>query len=710
MKKNTPQVLLLGLIVCIGSLLVAWIEQKPEDNGWGTYKADGNSSSYSPLTQVDVNNVDQLKLAWKFDFTDKKSGIADNIQCNPIIVDGVMYSTSTNTWVYANDAATGKLLWSYDPNDGKDIGGRNRAVTYWANGNDKRIIFSAANFLIALNAKTGKPIPTFGQNGKVNMNYGLRDAPEKIQVSMSSPGIVYKNLIIVGSRLADFYGAPPGYIRAYNCMTGKLIWIFHTIPKPGEKGYDTWPPEAHKINGGTNSWAGMAIDAKRGMVFMSLGSPTYDFYGADRKGTNLYGNCVLALDAATGKYKWHFQTVHHDIWDYDLPSPPNLVTVKQGGKTIEAVAQTSKQGFVFILNRDNGKSLFPIEERPVPASNIPGEEANPTQPFPLKPKPFARQQITENDLTHYSDKDHEALLKQFRAMRNEGLFTPPDLTKETIMFPGTRGGAEWGGSAFDPVTSHLYIRSNEAPDIITMSKLKTEATTQTVTEYGKTVYQKHCVACHGQDLKGVPGTFPSLINLKKTKTQSLVLEKIRIGGGQMPAYKGILNAKEEDAIIKFLFEVEDKTLIEIAGETKERYANRTGYRTWKDPSGNPAIKGPLGTLNALNLSTGEYDWQIPLGFDPKLNVDRENNTGMEGKSGPTITAGGLLFIGGSLDNKLRAFDKKTGKLLWETTLPSNNNANVSTYQVKGVQYVSLIVGGTAESPSGSIMTFALPGK
>lgn len=601
---------------------------------WSIYKADENSSNYSPLNQITTANVSELQPAWTFTIHDKLAGSKPGTsQCNPIIIDGVLYATSANQWAYAVNAATGKQVWSFNPLDGRETGEVNRGLTYWENGDDTRILMSANNFLFALDSRTGKPISSFGENGKVNLKIGLRDAGKDFYVSSTSPGIIYKNLIIMGCRVPDIYGAQPGYIRAYDCRTGKLVWTFHTVPLPGEPGYETWLPDSYKVVGGVNNWAGMSIDSRRGMVFLALGSPSYDFYGKDRKGSNLYGNCVLALNAATGKHIWHFQTVHHDMWDYDLPAPPALVTIRHNGKQIDAVAQITKQGFVFVFNRETGESLFPIEERKVPASNLPGEEAFPTQPFPLKPQPFARQLITEADLTNYSPADHDSLVKKFRSMRYEGLYTPPDL-KGTLMLPGTRGGGEWGGAAFDSATNILYIKSNDAPDLITI----------------------------------VRGTKQASTELTATSQLSTVNRNAR----------------------------------------PDQFANSTGYITWKDPSGNPAITPPWGTLNALNLATGEYEWQIPLGNDSLRQKNGKPETGQEGKAGPIVTAGGVLFISGTEDKKLRAFDKATAKLLWQTTLPALANATACTYQVGGKQYLAISVGGTSENPSGSIMAFALP--
>jgi len=607
---------------------------------WSVYKADANSSNYSPLDQINVSTVNKLKLAWTFEMEDTSAGSKPGTsECNPIIVDGVLYATSAKQWAYAVNAATGEKIWSFDPFNGEAGSEVNRGLTYWEDSEDKRILFSANNQLFALDATTGKSVTSFGNNGVVDLRVGLRDTTEDIFVSSTSPGIIYKDLIIMGCRVPDVYGAQPGYIRAYNCVTGKLVWTFHTVPQPGEAGYETWPKEAYKTVGGVNNWAGMSLDIARGIVFLGLGSPSYDFYGMDRKGgTNLYGNCVLALKAATGEHVWHFQTVHHDMWDYDLPAPPNLVKVNRDGKIIDAVAQITKQGFVFVLNRENGESLFPIEERKVPASYLPGEEAWPTQPFPVKPKPFARQWITEADLTNYSAADHDSIVKKFRSMRYEGLYTPPDL-KGTLQLPGTRGGGEWGGAAFDPATNFLYIKSNDAPDIITI-------------------------------VKGDKGKGSNESNQQQKQVSQL-------------------ETKDRNA-------------------RADQYLNATGYKTWKDPSGNPAITPPWGTLHALNLSTGEYEWQIPLGNDKTRQEKDAPETGQEGKAGPVVTAGGLIFISGTADNKLRALEKSSGKLLWETTLPALANATACTYQTNGKQYVALSVGGTKENPSGFVMAFSLP--
>ena len=704
-------------VVCLLIPLVIVTEgcQDVETQGrtWASYKADEGSSSFSPLDQINVSNVSQLQNAWTFQTNDLPQGERPvSSQSNPIVIDGVMYANSAKQTVYAINAQTGEQIWTFKALAEGEPSAASRGVTYWEKGSDKRILYSAGNYLIAIDAQTGKLISSFGVNGRVNLNVGVRDDPDNISVTLTTPGRIFKDLIIIGSRLPDLYGAPPGYVRAYNVKTGELAWTFHTIPHPGEPGYETWPPDAWKYAGGVNCWAGMSVDSERGMVFLALGSPSYDFYGADRIGANLYGNSVLALDAATGHYKWHFQTVHHDIWDYDLPCPPNLVTLKQDGKDIAAVAQATKHGFIFVLDRETGEPIFPVEERKVPPSHLPGEEAYPTQPFPLKPKPFVRQSMTEDDLSDYSQEDHEAIVEKFRSVRYEGLFTPPDL-KGTLAMPATRGGANWGGGAFDPNTNYLYIRGHNLPEIQTMVDADKHFAAQNNTrfELGRVTYEKHCVACHGTDKKGVL-SFPSIADVKERVSEEETLGKIRQGSGQMPGYKGVLTDREESAIMAFLYDKRDAVVEESKTSGKDekpvRYMNITPYRAWRGPSGNPALKPPWATLSALNLSTGEYEWQIPIGNDEKLQEEGAPPTGLLARSGPVVTAGGLVFISGAADRKLWAFDKESGELLWETTLPAANNANICTYAVAGKQYLALSVGGTEENPSGSLMAFALP--
>jgi quinoprotein glucose dehydrogenase len=720
---NRRNVLLLSLFV----LLITGC-QSDHNNGWSwsVYKADAESSSYSPLDQINKENVDQLQVAWTFTPKDAPEGARfGSSESNPIIIDGVMFSTSARHRLYAINANNGQQIWSFDPFYGERGGGVSRGVTYWENGNDKRILFTAGDQLFAVDALTGKLITDFGNEGKVSMNKGLRGDPELISVIPTSPGIVYKDLLIMGAEVSELDGAEPGYIRAYNIRSGKLEWTFHTIPWPGEPGYETWPKDAWKYSGGVNNWAGMSLDEKRGMVFLALGSPSYDFYGADRKGKNLFGNSVVALDAETGQYIWHFQTVHHDLWDYDLPAPPNLVTIERDGKKIDAVAQTSKIGFLYMFHRETGEPLFPIEEREVPASNVPEEETWPTQPFPLKPAPYARQFITKDDLSNYSQASNDSLLAKFNSLRYEGLFTPPD-TKGTLMLPGTRGGSSWGGGAFDPATGVIYIKSNDSPEISLLKKIEPQkgASNQTDFKQGMVFYTNYCMSCHGEDKNGQEPDYPSLVGLEINMERKEVLSKIKQGGGKMPGFASVVSGKE-DAIIAYLFGQEDKEFAREEASIKEiqnnktankeaepdtltRYLNLTAYGHFRDAQGRPSIKPPWGTLNAINLNTGDYEWRIPVGNYSNLQGKDAPETGTGGSAGPIVTAGGLVFLGGTKDKKLRAFNKATGELLWETTLPAIATSTPSTYFSGGKQYLALSVAGNEEEPGGYIIAYALP--
>lgn len=725
-KKN----IYITRILCLFfSLFFFGCSREEHSSGWSVYKADNESSSYSKLDEINGNNVNRLSVAWTFYPDDAVDTFhRGGSECNPIIIDNIMYFTSARHRVYAVNATSGKKVWSFDPFNGEEGGGVNRGVTFWHSGKDKRILFTAGDHLFAVDALTGKLILSFGNNGKVSLNEGMRDAPDKISVIPTSPGIVYKDLLILGTEVSELYGAQPGYERAYNIKTGKLIWTFHTVPKPGETGYDTWPKDAWKYAGGTNDWAGMSLDEERGMVFLALGSPSYDSYGADRQGKNLFGNCVVALNAATGKLIWYFQTVHHDLWDYDLPAPPNLVTVEKDGKKIDAVAQVSKVGFLYLLDRVTGKSLFPVEERKVPASDVPGEEAWPTQPFPLKPLPFSRQIMTRDDLSDFSPSSHDILLKQFNSFRYEGLFTPPSI-RGSISFPATTGGAEWGGAAYDKQTGILYVKSNESPEIALLQKIEPGKESSNIMIKGKNLYSTYCAGCHGRRLEGIQQSdYPSLIGIKSRLSKETIIKKIQNGNGKMPAFKTVLNGGDEDAIVGYLFGDKKKysatedNLLEVqrneqASETLSkhadtdnagvRYLNIKAYRQFRDPEGHPAVKPPWGTLNAIDLNTGDYIWKIPAGNFPDLQKPGDEPTGTQSSPGPIVTKGGLVFLGGTSDKKFMAFDKGTGKLLWETTLPAVSTGTPCTYYSNGKQFVSVAVGGDKDHPGGSVITFVL---
>lgn len=716
-------------------LLICITGCNPGENqkgSWSVYKADAAGSNYSALRQINNKNVDRLKVSWIFDPNDAQGNSGwYGSQSNPIVIDSVMYVTSKLNRLYALRAATGEKIWSFDPFSGGQHtgeGGQSRGVVYWQDKQDKRILFTAGHYLFAVDAITGKAINSFGKDGKVNLNVGMRDDPDKITVVATSPGIIYKNLIILGAWSSDSEQGIPGYNRAFDVRTGELVWTFHTIPLPGEAGYETWPKDAWKYVGAANDWGGMTLDEKRGIVFSATGSASYDYFGANRIGQNLFANCVIAIEAATGKRLWHFQTVHHDLWDYDLPAAPNLVTIHKDGKKVDAVAQLSKTGFVYILNRETGEPVYPIEERPVPASDVPGEEAWSTQPFPLKPKPFSRQYITEADLSDFTESGHDFLVNALRSYRYEGIFTPPSL-KGSLSLPASVGGAEWGGGAYDKETGILYVKSNNQAEIALLKDAdELGELTQSHSPYqeGKIIYATYCSACHG-DQKAGSGNFPPLINIQKRLSQEAALNLIKKGSGKMPSFAGIIRSpRMEKAIIDFLYELKDDKFVnrkpssvdkgrdsiideEHRKEKKPeiKYRNVTAYRSFTDPDGNPGIKPPYGVLNAINLNTGEYEWETPVGTDPKLQKAGEPPTGLVSMTGPMTTAGGLVFLGGTRDKKFRAFDKKDGKQLWETELPGVGSSNASTYSVNGKQYIAISVSPNEKYPSGCVVVFSL---
>lgn len=440
---------------------------------WPVYGSDAATSRYSTLKQIDRSNVSRLKTAWTFHTGDKTDRPKTQIQCTPIVIDGVMYITSAQLKVMALRADTGKLLWSYDPFatlDDDNPRGVSRGVTYWTDGSEKRILFTYRARLVSLDAKTGKPAAAFGDNGQVDLRQGLDRDVTDLAYYVTTPGTIYKDLLILGSTTGEGpRPSAPGHVRAFDVRTGKQKWIFHTIPHPGEFGYDTWPKDAYKYAGGTNVWGGLTLDEKRGMVFLATGSPTFDFWGGDRVGNNLFGNSVVALDANTGRRIWHYQVVHHDVWDYDLPTSPSLITLKRDGQTIDAVAQVSKMGFVFVFDRVTGKPLFPIEERPVPASDVPGEVLSKTQPFPLKPPPLSRQRLTEDELTNITPEKRAYVLERFKKLRSGGIYLPPSM-QGTLIYPGFNGGANWGGASTDPENGLLFINSNESVNWTTIIK------------------------------------------------------------------------------------------------------------------------------------------------------------------------------------------------------------------------------------------------
>lgn len=694
----------------LGALLIgaaACVRHDERSVDWQVTGGEPGNSRYSTLDQINRDNVATLRAAWTYHTGDMPAAHSE-IQATPIAVDGVLYATTPALAVIALRADSGTLIWKFDPfADHPRESHVNRGVVYWTDGEERRIFFTAGRRLYALDARTGQPARAFGNLGSLDLAAGLgRDVAGAYLVA-TSPGVVYKDLLIQGTRVGEEEGSAPGDVRAYDARTGRIRWTFHTIPRPGEFGYDTWPAGAWQTVGGANSWPGMAIDTTRGVVYIPTGSATPDFYGGDRAGANLFANTLLALDANTGKRIWHFQSVHHDVWDRDLPAAPNLVTLTSGGKRVDALAQITKSGFVFVFDRASGKPLFPIDERPVPESDLNGEQTWPTQPFPRKPSPFARQAMTDSDLTTLSADAHAAALERFHTMRSGSLFTPPS-REGTIVLPGFDGGGEWGGAAVDAKTGVLYVNASDVPWIAAMREVAKVPEAKRRQRTGTAVYAAACASCHGKDRRGI-GRAPSLLGVGDHMTAEQLQRVIELGRGFMPSFAN-LHDNDKRAVMEYLLGVRHVALAPAQfhpAKAKSPYEFE-GYERWRDSAGYPAIKPPWGTLSAIDLNTGEYRWRISLGEHPELKDHAP--TGAEQYGGPIVTAGGLVFIAATQDAKFRAFDKSTGKLLWETTLPAAGYATPSTFAVRGKQYVVIAAGGgKLGTPSGdAYVAYALP--
>ncbi len=589
---------------------------------WG-YGGGPEQTRYSRLTQINRANVKQLDVAWVYD-----TGEPGALQTQPIVAGDVLYGYTPTHKAFAVNAATGAPLWTFD--SGIRGTGPNRAVMYWAEGTERRVFAAVGDRIYALDAATGTPIATFGSGGHIDLRENLGRDPATQGVRLTTPGTIYKDLMIVGGRVGEALPTSPGDIRAYDVRSGALRWSFHTIPHPGELGYDTWPKRAWEYSGAANSWAGMAVDERRGLVYVPTGSAASDFYGADRLGDDLFANSLIALDAATGKRVWHFQFVRHDLWDRDLPSPPTLVTIRRDGRTIDAVAQATKHGFVFVFDRATGEPVFPIEYRKFPATAVPGDVASETQPVPTQPAPFARQLLTPDLLTGRTPAVHQWALDQFQGFRSEGQFVPLGLDKQTVVFPGFDGGAEWGGQAFDPETGLYYVNAN---DLAWTGGLAPNTGGQS----GQGLYLQHCAVCHRDDRLGTPPQIASLVGIGERRTFADLLTVVRQGAGRMPGFP-LLDATAVNAIVQFVLTGQDAPAGGRGGAARGNATVHplinnsfrfTGYRKFVDPDGYPATAPPWGTLNAINLNTGEYAWKIPLGEYPELVRQGLRNTGSE---------------------------------------------------------------------------------
>ncbi len=685
---------------------------------WSVTGGDPGNTRYSRLDQINRTNVSRLRVAWVYHTGDSPMG---QIQATPIVVDGVMYTTTPALAVIAVRADSGTLIWRFDPFAKRPRESHvNRGVVYWSDGVDRRIFFSAGRRLYSLDAGTGRPVAAFGDSGWVDLAAGLgRDVGDAYIVA-TSPGVVYQDLLIQGTRVGEEEGSAPGDIRAYDVRTGKIRWTFHTVPRPGEVGYDTWPADAWKTAGGANSWPGMSVDVARGIVYIPTGSATPDFYGGARIGQNLFANTLLALDARTGKRIWHFQTVHHDLWDRDLPAAPNLLQVTRNGARVDAVAQITKSGFVFVFDRQTGSPLFPIEERAVPGSDLNGEQTWPTQPVPLLPAPFARQSISESDLTDLTPSARAAAVSRFRTLRHDALFAPPS-KQGTVVLPGFDGGGEWGGAAVDREGGVIYVNGSDVPWIAAMREAAQIVPSSGTVRSGEEVYAASCASCHGADRRGKDRA-PSLVDVGSRLSPRQINDVLERGRGFMPSFAR-LPELEKQAVLAYLLNRAAPSLVGAPSRSVSASATPAavptapsspyefvGYERWRDSAGYPAIKPPWGTLSAIDLNDGHYLWRIPLGEHSALTAKGVPPTGTEQYGGPIVTAGGLVLIAATMDEKFRAFDKSTGKLLWQASLPAAGYATPSTYAVRGKQYVVIAAGGgkVGTKSGDSYVAFALP--
>lgn len=710
---------------------------------WTQYGGGPDQSRYFDASEINPGNVGQLEVAWNYP-------TEDNIpyMFQPIVVDTLMYVLGKNSSLIALSVATGKEVWIHTNLQGLT----RRGVNYWqsSDGKDRRLVFTLNNSLQEIDAISGKTITNFGDSGYVDLRAGLDREPSSIRRMQSMmPGVIYKDYIIIGSAPGEGYFSAPGHIRAYNIITGKLEWTFHTIPHPGEFGYETWPKDAYKYVGGVNVWSEMSVDHGRGIVFLPLGSPTYDYYGADRKGSNLFGNSLVALDAKTGKRIWHYQTVHHDIWDYDLASAPQLITVNRDGKKIDAVAIATKHGFVMVFNRETGEPIFPIEEKPFPASEMPGEEAWPTQPISSLPN-FTRHEVTRETLNPFFPDDiREKWLKRLDSAKS-GLYIPPSDKYETIMMPGALGGANYGNTASDPKNGLMYILTQEHASIYKLNRVEPPKITMSDEEVSKvkTYYEANCQSCHGDKMQGLVG--PSLVNIGQSMFYDEFKNIVTNGKGRMP---GLVHVDEQTmaSLFRYMGGIPRSfnfgrrmgggkisgPVVDSGGATIKPDVSRspamTDYPQDVDHPENRYITDygtewmglaspPWSSIYAYDLNTGTVKWTVPVGEDSAY-VKGDKTKGAPGgvlRKGMVVTSTGLVFATAK-GGKLYAFDAASGKILWETTLSYEVWGQPMMYTHKGKQY--LVVNASANFTPDSYnhsakpgalkkgyVAFALPGK
>ncbi len=691
------------------AFLAARAKAAPPEREWRTYLGDLASRQWSPLRQIDRTNVTRLEVAWTYSSGEPTSPTLQ-LQFNPLVVRGVLYGSSPDLVLFALDASSGRELWRFDPGVDAWAAIPSRGAAYWRNteGTDERILFGASRYLYAVDARSGRLIRTFGDAGRLDLTEGLgRDvSDDPLGVVVTTPATIFEDLILIGGRVNEMAGAAPGHVRAFDVRTGTLRWTFRTIPGPGELGAETWPADAWRTAGGANAWAGITVDAERGLAFVPTGSATPDFYGAARAGDNLFANCLVALDARTGERVWHRQLVRHDLWDRDLPSPPNLVEVERAGVRIPAVAQTTKTGDTFVFHRETGEPLFPMREEPVVGEAVVGEHPAASQPIPVLPEPFVRQQFSSELVSDRRPEITARLRERVAGMRHGSLFMPPS-TVGTIMMPGTDGGAEWGGAAWSAATNTLFVNANQVASILQVVERAGE------THLAGEAYLGLCAGCHGLDMRGDGASVPSLLDVDERLGFFEYYDVIRNGRGRMPPAAGFLPWWQMLAVAWTLYglDEEDAPSNWASGDGPRSFAN-AGYQNLRDVDGLPGTKPPWGTLTAIDLVSGRHRWQVALGDYPEILAEGKRGLGAENYGGPVVTASGLLFIAATPDAKLRAFATDTGQLLWEDALPHPGFATPAVYEADGRQFVVVAAGGgKLQQPSGdAYVAYALPDR
>ena len=764
MRKRilVPALLLLAAVATVSrievesSLQAQTVREKP----WSAYGGHADSSRYFDSKNITKQNVQQLQVAWSYPFGDTVF--------HPIVIHGTIYGRGRSSSLVALDARTGKELWIREGMQAMTT----RGVNYWESkdGKDRRLIFSMNDYLQEIDAVTGKVISTFGNDGVVDLREGLGRDPLSIgRVQSGTPGQVFENLILLGSAPGEGYMSPPGDLRAFDILTGKQVWSFHTVPHPGEFGYDTWPKDAWKYIGGTNSWGEISIDEKRGVAYFPTGSPTFDYYGADRIGMNLFSDCLIALDARTGKRLWHFQTTHHDLWDFDNNSAPQLTTIRKDGRTLDVVALANKNGFLFVFDRETGEPIWPIEERPVPKSEMPGEQTWPTQPFPTNPPPFVKQSFTKDDispLNNMTAQQRETFMERFESAVNLGLYTPIS-EKWTLHIPGSNGGALFGTTSAEPSSGMVYVVGQNNPALIRLYKPgegprggggggNRGAANPALP--GEAIYQRQCRQCHGENREG-SGTVPSLLTLAGRQDAAAIGAVVTNGRGQMPA-NAQLGPEEMDQLITFLLSptgggargggargggggqrggaaagsgAPPELLVGSGGARTRQQAGRGAAPQYPEGTNyvqysingqygviGPMMKPPYTVITAYDLNKGAIRWQTGFGDDPTLTAQGIHGTGMpQMRNSVVVTASGLLFGFGG-DSTIYAYDTDTGKVLWSAPLGGASGVRGSPvmYEIDGRAYLLVPIGNASGAnaaaphpgaPTGYV-TFTLPAK